>query len=254
MIDLLTTRQLQDLLQVDRVTIYRMLSDGRLPGFKVGGQWRFSRQEIEEWLAGQRTTLEAGGFDRQQEDAPSPLPLSCAEAIQSVYAEVLGVAAVTTEPDGSPLTEISNSCQFCNLILSTEEGRERCAASWRVPETKPGATPAVRTCHAGLRCVSAPILVEGQWQASVASCQFVAAAPQGQEETWLTNLPVLADELGLREDNLRAAAGGVERLTDDQISRIAHLLQRVADTFCEIGQERSKLLSRLERIAEMTHI
>lgn len=48
--DLLTTRQLQELLQVDRITIYRMLNDGRLQGFKVGGQWRFSRQAVELWL------------------------------------------------------------------------------------------------------------------------------------------------------------------------------------------------------------
>ena len=47
---LLTVRHLQDLLQVDRITIYRMLDDGRLRGFKVGGQWRFSRQAIEGWL------------------------------------------------------------------------------------------------------------------------------------------------------------------------------------------------------------
>lgn len=45
--DLLTTRQLQDLLRVDRITIYRMLNDGRLRGFKVGGQWRFSPREVE---------------------------------------------------------------------------------------------------------------------------------------------------------------------------------------------------------------
>ena len=48
--DLLTTRQLQDLLQVDRITIYRMLHDGRLRGFKVGGQWRFSRTAIRSWI------------------------------------------------------------------------------------------------------------------------------------------------------------------------------------------------------------
>jgi excisionase family DNA binding protein len=51
--ELLTTRQLQDLLQVDRVTIYRMLADGRLRGFKVGGQWRLPRRQIEAWLQAQ---------------------------------------------------------------------------------------------------------------------------------------------------------------------------------------------------------
>ena len=34
MTDLLTTRQVQDILKVDRITIYRMLQDGRLKGVK----------------------------------------------------------------------------------------------------------------------------------------------------------------------------------------------------------------------------
>ena len=55
---LLTARQLQELLQVDRITIYRMLSDGRLEGFKVGGQWRFSRQAIQGWLKEQQANPE----------------------------------------------------------------------------------------------------------------------------------------------------------------------------------------------------
>jgi excisionase family DNA binding protein len=37
----LTTRQVQNILQVDRITIYRMLQDGRLKGVKIGQQWRF---------------------------------------------------------------------------------------------------------------------------------------------------------------------------------------------------------------------
>ncbi|MCA9947998.1 MAG: helix-turn-helix domain-containing protein, partial [Anaerolineales bacterium] len=36
--DLLTTRQVQELLQVDRTTVYRMRKDGRLTGVKVGQQ------------------------------------------------------------------------------------------------------------------------------------------------------------------------------------------------------------------------
>ena len=48
--DLLTTTQVQDLLQVDRTTIYRMVESGRLPAIRVGKQWRFSRPEIERWL------------------------------------------------------------------------------------------------------------------------------------------------------------------------------------------------------------
>ncbi len=45
--ELLTTKQIQDLLQVDRITVYRMLNDGRLKGVKIGNQWRFPQSEID---------------------------------------------------------------------------------------------------------------------------------------------------------------------------------------------------------------
>ena len=40
---LLTTREVLDMLKVDRITIYRMLQDGRIKGVKIGQQWRFAR-------------------------------------------------------------------------------------------------------------------------------------------------------------------------------------------------------------------
>ncbi len=254
--DLLTTRQLQELLQVDRITIYRMLNDGRLPGFKVGSQWRFSRQEIEAWLQKQRASLGVAALPAEGGEPSSShvLPLSCVQAIQSIYAEALDIAAVTTAPDGTPLTEISNSCEFCNLILSTREGRQRCAASWRLSSSSQQSLPPVRTCHTGLLCASAPIKVEGEWVANVAGCQFIAPSPGGNGGAWQTNLSVLAAELGLAESNLRAAADSVRALSDDRVSHVAKLLQQVASTFCEIAQERLKLIGRLERIAEMTNI
>ena len=85
--DLLTTRQLQELLQVDRVTIYRMLNDGRLHGFKVGGQWRFSRQEIESWLKEQRVDWDQAGNTDRTEHTSRPsrvLSLACVQAILDV--------------------------------------------------------------------------------------------------------------------------------------------------------------------------
>jgi excisionase family DNA binding protein len=256
MSDLLTTRQLQDLLQIDRVTIYRMLGDGRLTGFKVGGQWRFSRQEVEGWLQEQRASLDvAGPADTADEGDLSAhvLPLACVQAVQSVYAEALDVAAVTTAPDGALLTDVSNSCALCNLILATEEGQRRCAASWRLPAGDRQSSPSLRTCHAGLVCLSTPVKVESEWVANVASCQFAAPAA-GSDEVWRVNLPALAAALGLAEDDLLAAADSVRRLPESQWPRVARLLQQVADTFGEIGQERLKFVNRLRRIAEMTHV
>jgi excisionase family DNA binding protein len=251
--DLLTTKQLQDLLQVDRITIYRMLHDGRLRGFKVGGQWRFSRQEIEAWLQEQQSTLDVIDVSPPPcgTIAPSPqsLPLSCIRAIQAVCAEALEIAAVTTDLEGSPLTEVSNSCDFCDLILSSEEGYRRCAASW-----KQVSNGQAYPCHAGLLCASAPIRVSDQKVAITACCQFTVQPLDAIESTWQTTLPVLAADLGLSEGDLRATIDSVRVVSSAYLPRVSRLLQRVADTFSEIGQERLTLLSRLHYIAEMSQI
>lgn len=255
--DLLTTRQLQELLQVDRITIYRMLSDGRLTGFKVGGQWRFSRQEIEKWLQEQRATLEVTNLSGAPDELRSSshvLPLSCVQAIQSIYAEALDIAAVTTEPDGTPLTEISNSCEFCNLILATDEGRQRCAVSWQPVDGRRQTTPPIRSCHAGLLCVSVPVKVGSDWVANITGCQFVARSDENVDPSWLAHLPTLAADLGLSESELQAAAEKVRSLTENELARASRLLLLLSDTFSEIGQERLKLLDRLRRIAEMTNV
>ena len=46
----LTVAELSEYLQIHRITIYRMLREGRLPGFRIGSDWRFSREAIDEWL------------------------------------------------------------------------------------------------------------------------------------------------------------------------------------------------------------
>ncbi len=48
--DLLTTRQLADYLQLSERSVYRMLERGELPATRVGGQWRFRKSAVDEWL------------------------------------------------------------------------------------------------------------------------------------------------------------------------------------------------------------
>lgn len=251
--DLLTTKQLQELLQVDRITIYRMLNDHRLQGFKVGGQWRFSRREIETWLQEQQNRLEIESMPPPPGGtiAPSPksLPLSCIQTIQDVCAEALDIAAVTTELDGSRLTEVSNSSTFCQMILSSQEGLRRCKAAWRRVDNGQ-----IHACHAGLLCTSAPVEVEHQKVAIAAGCQFATQAPGGTRPAWQQNLPQLAVELSLNEQELRSAAPGVRLVPEESLARISRLVRRMAGTFSEIGQERLNLLSRLQHISEMSKV
>ena len=48
--NLLTTQQVAEYLRVDKFTIYRLVTQKKIPAFKIGKQWRFKRDMIEAWL------------------------------------------------------------------------------------------------------------------------------------------------------------------------------------------------------------
>jgi excisionase family DNA binding protein len=51
MIDqILTLREVAAYLKLAEKTAYKLAADGKLPGFKVGGSWRFRREDIESWI------------------------------------------------------------------------------------------------------------------------------------------------------------------------------------------------------------
>ncbi len=48
--DILTIPDVASLLRVADKTVYSLVQRGDLPGFKVGGQWRFRRKAIDSWI------------------------------------------------------------------------------------------------------------------------------------------------------------------------------------------------------------
>lgn len=45
-----TVEQIAGHLQVSKETIYRWLEKGRIPAHRVGKQWRFLTNEVDEWV------------------------------------------------------------------------------------------------------------------------------------------------------------------------------------------------------------
>ena len=57
--EILTIQEIAVLLKLADKTVYSMAQAGELPAFKVRGQWRFKRDDIDEWI--ERQKLEAKG-------------------------------------------------------------------------------------------------------------------------------------------------------------------------------------------------
>ncbi|WP_417667260.1 methylation-associated defense system helix-turn-helix domain-containing protein MAD1 [Pseudidiomarina sp.] len=47
---ILTIKEVADFLKLTEKTAYRLAAEGKLPGFKVGGSWRFKQSDIDAWI------------------------------------------------------------------------------------------------------------------------------------------------------------------------------------------------------------
>lgn len=50
-----TVDELAGYLKVSKSTLYKLLTEGKVPGQKVGRHWRFSKVAIDKWLQTQYT-------------------------------------------------------------------------------------------------------------------------------------------------------------------------------------------------------
>lgn len=54
--EILTLKEVADYLKLAEKTAYRLAAEGKLPGFKVGGSWRFKHSDIESWIEAKKTS------------------------------------------------------------------------------------------------------------------------------------------------------------------------------------------------------
>jgi excisionase family DNA binding protein len=258
MTDLLTTTQVQDLLQVDRTTIYRMVESGRLPAIRVGKQWRFSRPEIERWLVTSASLAKPGPAPLQYPVAAafdgSPLrellPITCAQLIQDAFADILGVMMVATDMQGQPVTEISNPCGFYAALMRGPEALGQCVRTWQELAASPAMEPRFYPSEMGLLCARGLIRMGRELKGMVV---IGGIAP----EVWPSDpeqLACLAETFGLSLAYVEANADAVYRLDKAAQEKALRSIQRIADIFSHIAEDRNALCGRLQAIASLTSL
>jgi excisionase family DNA binding protein len=61
---LLTLSEAANLLQVSTRTLQRMIRNGELPAFKVGGQWRLRETQLRQWVESRESSLDKAEKER----------------------------------------------------------------------------------------------------------------------------------------------------------------------------------------------
>ena len=57
--DIMTIKEVAEFLKLKEKTAYALAARGDIPGFKVGGSWRFHKSELEKWIKQQEAKADA---------------------------------------------------------------------------------------------------------------------------------------------------------------------------------------------------
>jgi excisionase family DNA binding protein len=183
---LLTALEVQQLLHIDRSTVYRMAEDGRLPAIRVGRSWRFPADRIEAMLGTDApevpeprlAMIHAGsgapgdhhvhgsssGVAAEPAAAPSIAPsapegtaldLAAARAAVEVAADLLGVMMVVTDMAGRPVTTVANPCTWFAEHGTEPAVLDRCVTEWRDLADHPDLSPRFQPGALGFECARA---------------------------------------------------------------------------------------------------
>ncbi|MBQ8826201.1 MAG: PocR ligand-binding domain-containing protein [Oscillospiraceae bacterium] len=146
--------------------------------------------------------------------------------IQDGFAALTGMAALTTDENGTAVTRGSNFTEFCmDLTRKCPEGCRRCEKCDKEGGEKTRYTKRATTyeCHAGLVDFAAPIMLGDVMIGSFIGGQVLTEAP---DEEKFRNI---ARQLGINEDRYVAAVKKVKIVEKERIDAAADFLCKIAN-------------------------
>lgn len=189
-------------------------------------------------------------FDLSNIKLTDVIDIKFLQRFQDDFATGVGLASVTVDLDGNPVTNPSSYTRFCmDYTHSTECGDKRCAESHRKGGEEAARTgmPVVYECHAGLIDFAAPIMIEGHQIGTILGGQVLTDAPH--EEKYRR----IASEIGVDGDGYVEAVQEISILSKKRIEAAAHVLFIVANTMSKTAYQQRKLKRAVDMLSDSLH-
>lgn len=248
----LTTQDVQELLHVDKSTVYRMAEDGRLPGVKVGRQWRFPADRIADRLG-----IDAGEGTLKRGTVETPtappvhltdlLDIDAIETIAELLADLYGVMAVVTDMDGNPLTPVVNPCDFYSVIAEQPASAELCVTEWRSFAKRTEMTPRFTPSHLGFLCTRTFARVEHR----PVGMLLIGGITPPEWPPPPVAVAQIADAIGVPAATIEAAIDGTYDVPPHRQRWMLSTLPQVGDLVSQLLVAQSRLTSKLDAIADL---
>lgn len=177
--------------------------------------------------------------------------LKVLQRLQDTFAKAMGVAAVTVNRDGIPITIDSNFCDVCHMIRSTESGLARCqkcdADGGRIAHER--GEPYAYKCTGGFLDAAAPIIIDGQYMGCILCGQVIPsdAPDEFKQDIMARNVP-----LGLPAVELEEALNDMDPLPRERFEAAVEMLSVTANHIVEMAianKAQSQLLKEAEERA-----
>ncbi len=165
---------------------------------------------------------------------PDVIDLGVLQRIQDTFAQAMGVAAVTVDRAGKPITRTSNFCRLCLLIRSTDEGLKRCQRCDAEGGRRALAMnrPYAYNCAGGLMDAAAPIMIDGHFVGAILCGQ---AIPDDAQENYIESVVRHNEPLGLSRAEIEDAAREITPLPRERFTAAVEMLSITANYVIEMG-------------------
>lgn len=252
--ELLTTKEVENLVQLNRVTIYRLIREDGFPAVKLGNQWRFPREEVENWVAQKGRTLNKTNAANMPAPQPiQPLTLFHAPEVQSIltsFSTAIGVSIFIIDPQGNALTN-ATTCgyPFCQRIQESQHHDSTlCWQNQPQPHTM---TPE----HQVSQCVSGMSYLRTTIQFTNTPIAYAFMGPINtqthDEHDIRTQIHAFSQSSGLEAQAILEHIQNVTFFSDSQIQILADLFTQVIESMLQMVATRQRNTRRLQAIANM---
>jgi excisionase family DNA binding protein len=244
---MLTAKDIQEAIHVDKSTVYRMAEDGRLPAIKIGRQWRFPADEVAAALGIDVTPSSPSPAADSDRSLESLLVPEAVQTIADLIADLFGLMAVVTDMDGHPLTTVANPCGFYEFLQQGSATADHCVEGWKQLGATPDLDAAFLPSHLGFLCARTFIRVDR----SLVGMVIVGGLAPDDWPPGSAEIVRISGETGLDPEAVAAHAAEVYELSGPDRVRVLSLLPRIADLISRLAAARSQLLSRFDEIASL---
>ena len=173
------------------------------------------------------------------------------QSIQDAFSAMTGMAALTTDVNGVPVTKGSNFCNFCiKYNRGNEKGKVLCMQCSKrgAEDALYAGKPNVYRCHAGLFDFAAPIVANGKMVGCFSGGQ-VLTEELDKEECYRHG-----KELGIEPEEYYQAAKRVKILSRETIDKAATFLYSLAEIISNMAYSKYLAYKAKEEIQQSANM